>query len=421
MQYSLQCLLLLILGSTGVFAQSKKVIGNAGSERNYKTRFVGDKFTVLRNDGYAIIDLEGRDICTGLKAPKVGFTENFSIDYGVFFAKEKDQIVLRDLSCKIAGTGQYERITPFITDNTVVELKGTTGNTVIAYIDTLGKEIVRFDEKKYSAVIPQNKKGGITSFSINAMFLKGFLPYRDGLTPIQSDASKKFGFIDKNLKLLIPASFAAADPFSEGLAAVMNDDGNWGYINTKGVLVIPHHYSRRPSRFSAGRAKVSSKDGKYGYIDKEDKLVIPATYEHATTFYKGYALVRENYNAPVQLIDTTGKILATFPKGASYIDHSMPPSGIYGTEQGEYPFYISETLKQLVDHGKGIFSYGSSYGLADLKGNLVLDFKYTHLGDYHDGKMFAHWSSFVNNSTKHTYGIINDKGELVIEIVDSAF
>ena len=75
----------------------------------------------------------------------------------------------------------------------------------------------------------------------------------------------------------------------------------------------------------------------------------------------------------------------------------------------------------MVDYGKGIFTQGLRYGLVDIKGNIVLDFKYTLLSDYHDGMMFAHLSEFIDGSTQHTYGIVDDAGQLLLKIVDSAF
>jgi WG repeat protein len=62
-----------------------------------------------------------------------------------------------------------------------------------------------------------------------------------------------------------------------------------------------------------------------------------------------------------------------------------------------------------------------SYGLIDYKGNIILDLKYNYLSDYHDGKMFSYRSQFINNITQHEYGIINDKGAMVIKIVKPQF
>ena len=48
----------------------------------------------------------------------------------------------------------------------------------------------------------------------------------------------KFGFIDKTGKLVIPAQFDDAEPFSKGLA-VVKIKGKYGFIDKAGKLVIP--------------------------------------------------------------------------------------------------------------------------------------------------------------------------------------
>jgi hypothetical protein len=315
------------------------------------------------------------------------------------------------------GQSKYKEIAPFVTDNTIVQLQSPGVNSVLAYIDTTGKEIVRFDAKKYAGVVNPVGKKYPTLFT----FLSSFVPFSDGLTPVHSDEKDKYGFVNKELKLIIPIGFKYACSFSEGLAVVQNNDGSWGYVNTSGKLVIPYDYSNRPSRFSSGLAKVLNSERRFGYINKVNKLVIPAKYETATHFYKGYALVREKYNSPALLIDSTGNIIATFPNDVSFINTEKPGAGISSGEQGEYPFYTSETLKQVVDEGKGIFEKGLRYGLIDNKGNIILGLKYIYLSEYNDGKMFAQRSQFINNLTQNEYGIINDKGEMIIKIAKPEF
>lgn len=400
-----------------VKAQPKKVEGSIGSPPAYITQFEGDNFIVHKNNGYAVINLTGTIISSGIKAPVIGVSRKMSLYQNVLFAEEAGNIILKDIRGKTLGTGKYQDVVPFATDNTVARLPSEHGVWIVAYIDTAGKEIVRFDVLKYLAIVDPPKKTGGYSF----MSLSKFMPFSEGLTPIQSRVSEKYGYIDKKLKLVIPVNFKQASPFTEGLAAVQNDDGNWGYIDAAGKLVIPYSYSRRPSRFMSGLAKVVSKDGRSGYINKENMVVIASQYEHATTFYKGYALVRQSYGHPVLLIDTAGAVVTSFPKGINYIDNSKQPMGISGGEQEDYPFYVSETLKQLVDEGYGIFKKAGNYGLVDNKGKIVLDFRYRYLSDFHDGKMFAHKSEYINGATRHEYGIINEKGELVIQIVDSEF
>ena len=49
--------------------------------------------------------------------------------------------------------------------------------------------------------------------------------------------AKKYGFIDKNGKVVIEPQFDNVSAFSEGLAKV-EKDGKWGFIHKSGKVVI---------------------------------------------------------------------------------------------------------------------------------------------------------------------------------------
>lgn len=59
--------------------------------------------------------------------------------------------------------------------------------------------------------------------------------YREGLITLKNPVTKKFGFYYLGLNPAFPGEFEGADPFFEGLAAVQNKDGLWGFIDTYGV------------------------------------------------------------------------------------------------------------------------------------------------------------------------------------------
>ena len=48
--------------------------------------------------------------------------------------------------------------------------------------------------------------------------------------------AKKYGFIDKNGKVVIELQFDNAGAFSEGLAEV-EKDGKWGFIDKRGKVM----------------------------------------------------------------------------------------------------------------------------------------------------------------------------------------
>ena len=85
-----------------------------------------------------------------------------------------------------------------------------------------------------------------------------------------------------------------AKAFSDGLAGVQKD-GKYGYIDKEGKVIIPFEYDDAKS-FSEGLAAVK-KDGKYGFVDKEGNEVIPFMFSQVYDFHNGlvYAHIEENW------------------------------------------------------------------------------------------------------------------------------
>jgi hypothetical protein len=94
--------------------------------------------------------------------------------------------------------------------------------------------------------------------------------FRNGLA--RNLFNTKYGFIDQTGKEIIPPRFDATDKFSEGLAAVQITK-EWGYIDTKGELVIKLTGISQAHAFHKGLAEVVTREGRWGYIDKTGKYV----------------------------------------------------------------------------------------------------------------------------------------------------
>jgi WG containing repeat len=75
----------------------------------------------------------------------------------------------------------------------------------------------------------------------------------------------KFGYIDKQGKLVIKPAFDDARKFRDGLAPV-NVGDKWGYIDKSGKTVIQPQFEDAQS-FESGLAEVQSGGGS-GYIDQ---------------------------------------------------------------------------------------------------------------------------------------------------------
>jgi hypothetical protein len=76
--------------------------------------------------------------------------------------------------------------------------------------------------------------------------------------------------------------------FGEGLVSV-KIDGKWGYMNKDERLVIKAIYDEA-YKFSCGLACVAV-DGKFGYINTDGEMVIEPQFDGAATFSEDIAVV----------------------------------------------------------------------------------------------------------------------------------
>jgi hypothetical protein len=156
----------------------------------------------------------------------------------------------------------------------------------------------------------------------------GFFPARceefhEGRAAVEI-GSNKWGFIDRDGKLVVPAQYSTVQPFSEGVAGVAVGPGIFAktiYIDKSGKVVL------EPQVLGAGLFKeglavasisMEKEDAKpdvarpirrrFGYIDRTGKVVIPPKYYMAEPFKHGLAAVAEN---PWHrgYIDKTGKVV----------------------------------------------------------------------------------------------------------------
>ncbi|MDO4295484.1 MAG: WG repeat-containing protein [bacterium] len=82
--------------------------------------------------------------------------------------------------------------------------------------------------------------------------------------------------------------FTAAKGIEEGLVAVADESGLWGFANEKGEILIACQYEDANS-FSNRLAAVKYA-GQWGYINRYNQMMIEAQYEQAYPFLEGSAL-----------------------------------------------------------------------------------------------------------------------------------
>lgn len=116
--------------------------------------------------------------------------------------------------------------------------------------------------------------------------------FNEGLawfSEINEEGKKLFGYINKDGEVTINPQFIGCDSFSNGLAAIRNDNGEWGYIDKSGTIIINPQF-KSAGKFIDGMAVVSS--GKsYGTIDKEGKFLINPQFDKIGMFADGLFVI----------------------------------------------------------------------------------------------------------------------------------
>jgi hypothetical protein len=204
------------------------------------------------------------------------------------------KIMVNDYGFKSEGNPYYSG--QFTEGLLPVRVKGKYG-----YIDTAGKiKIAALYENAenfhngWAAVSKKGKGEYDNGYKVYISKAGKEMPGIKGSSSYASDFSEGFAFykkeydepvhyIDKNGKEIFKSEnsdFYKHGDFSNGLAAVPNKEGKFGYINTKGELVIPYQFAIPDKKEYAlyikfddyGQALVE-KDGKKIVIDKTGKQV----------------------------------------------------------------------------------------------------------------------------------------------------
>jgi hypothetical protein len=129
--------------------------------------------------------------------------------------------------------------------------------------------------------------------------------FREGLAATKLDG--KYGYIDMKGDWVIKPTFEFTYMFSEGLAMVRIGK-KYAWVNRSGEVVIePQDFDAVENGFREGRLAVK-KGVKWGFIDSKGKLVIPFQFEKVSAFNGGVAqVVSEGHQH--HWIDLDGRVL----------------------------------------------------------------------------------------------------------------
>ncbi len=174
-----------------------------------------------------------------------------------------------------------------------------------------------------------NSSGNILSFENDRFSLTargsyaGYYDFSDGLLPVKIKG--KFGFMDINGKLVIPARLDEVTIFSDGKAVAKNGTTFMLIDKDKSVTSLNIPKLKEVKKYSEGLAPFYLKGPGCGYLDKEGKIAIEPKFKSVGYFHGGVAWAKLPNNK-VGFINKQGEWIVE-PQ-FSFADDFDPESGL---------------------------------------------------------------------------------------------
>ena len=240
-------------------------------------------------------------------------------------------------------------------------------------------------------------------------------PLREGRIRIRDKKTKKYGFINEQMDLVVPCKYDFCGYFVNGLAFAYNKKNESAYqIDKAGnIHELPSYDYYEVSDFSDGLARVKKKEGNYAYIDKEGKEVI--NYPRwCDDFKEGMAKVSDGDS--LGFIDKTGKIVIP----CKYENASDFSEGLARVEINDMDGFIDKTGKMVIpckyeeasDFSEGLARvwFNDKNGFINKTGKIVIPYKYYIAHDFSEGL-----AAVCYEDDEKTY-FIDKSGKIVFSI-----
>jgi hypothetical protein len=221
--------------------------------------------------------------------------------------------------------------------------------------------------------------------------------------PLQYGFSTHYGFINSKGMCVIPPAFERTRSFSEGLCAVRVKK-KWGFVNKRGEMVIKPTFSKVKD-FSEGLAAVKV-GAVWGYIDRVGNyLVKPSRWLEANSFRNGIAIVADGpkkgiiYRSGEYIcrdLDSVGPLSNGF--------YCIEKGGRYGYIRQDGRTFVEPKYENANDFSEGLaaVSQDKKWGYIDSSFKSVIAPHFSSAADFHNGL------AVVSESGK--YGIVDRNG-----------
>lgn len=217
----------------------------------------------------------------------------------------------------------------------------------------------------------------------------------------------------------------AAGVMNEGLMPVVFPDERISVINSDGekqFTLEPYKGTeivQCATYYTNGLLAVQLSNGKWGYVDTKGEMVIKPAYDICFKFSENFAVVGKNnndYSTRYYVIDTNGEVvfklkssqgLGSYSYKDGYLVAEQNKRIVFLDKKGEVAKKLPAKAKYISDYNKDyiIFSNGDNHGVMDFDGEVVVRAKYAYI-NFLDNNTFI-----CRKDDKDESIVINTDGE----------
>lgn len=202
------------------------------------------------------------------------------------------------------------------------------------------------------------------------------------------DENGKFGFKDAEGNIIVSPKYDYASKFEMGLVYVKKED-KFGYVNRKGIEVIPVIYKQVSYRSGNNGLIWVYINDRYGFVDSTNKEIIPIKYQWLDSEFKNgaamaklngkYGLINEQGE---EIIPTEYNNLEIIRKGGEIISFIVEKESKYMLIDKSNKSLINikcDWMKWESEVSWIIVKSNGKFGAFDYWGKKILDFEYDRI------------------------------------------
>jgi hypothetical protein len=333
------------------------------------------------------------DINTGMVIGKCKYLNEPIYSEGVAPVKGDNMLYqFIDIHGNIVIKNKYLKAHQFNKNKALVYgLKGYVG-----YIDKQGNELISYNaatefSENIASIIEQDGKKRCIDENYNILFdcsnYYGLPVFSENLACVEN---KLYGFIDKSGNEIAGSfKYYRARNFKNGLAAVCNKEGKWGFINKNLELVIDYQFNWVSDFETDGLSIIKNDYNHFGLIDKLGNFKTGYNYLEIGPLHEKCRKVRDLNNLVGYLKENTCEKMipcmymdiSNFSNGIAIARNIQGLSGLINKENKTVLFFTYKDIYQVADNLYRAKSLANRFVLFDNNGKLVDD---KHIFLFHD-------------------------------------